>query len=559
MDKIIRKYALQNSVKFNGKANPGAVIGKIIGEKPELKKDIKEIAKKVNDILKEISSISVDEQRKELEKIAPELLKEKKKVERKRELPSLKDTKNMVMRFEPSPSGPLHIGHAYVLSLNSGFCKKYGGKLILRIGDTNPGNIYSPAYDMIPEDAKWVTDDNISEIIIQSDRLDIYYKYMEKLFDLDKAYVCICDPEEYKKLSVASQACPCRKESKEVQIERWGKMFDGYKQGDAVVRIKTDLTHKNPAMRDFPVFRINESEHPRKGDKYRVWPLMNMAVTVDDIESKVTHIVRAKDHHDNALRQKYIYEYLGKPFPESIFVGRINFKGMPVSCSKTRPLIENGTYSSWDDIRLPFLGALKRRGYQPGTFVKYAVDVGISLNDKSVTKEEFFKTIDSMNKDLIDSKSDRFFFVENPVEVKIDGAPLQELELDLHPTNKKKGRKFKTNDVFYIDGGDFESFKEKGFYRLMDCLNFVKKGEGFSFDSIEYAEFKEKGNGIIHWLPKDVVKVELLMPDNKLVKGFGEEALSKLKVGDICQFERKGFVRLDKKEKDKLVFWFTHK
>jgi len=561
LDSIIKKYALQNAVKFNGKASPGAVIGHILGEKPELKSKIKEIAKKVNGIVKEINQLSIEQQKELLKKQAPELLKEKKHEEKEKTLPKLKNLKNLVMRFEPSPSGPLHIGHAYVLSLNSEYCKKYKGKLILRIGDTNPEKIYEPAYKLIQEDARWITKNNISKVIIQSDRLELYYKYMEKLLDIEKAYICTCNPEKYKQLILKQKPCPCRNLKKQEQKERWKKMFKGYKQGQAVARIKTNLKDKNPAMRDFPVFRINDNKHPKKGKKYRVWPLMNMAVTVDDIETKVTHVIRAKDHYDNAMRQKYIYDYLKKPFPEAIFVGRINFEGMPVSCSKTRPLIENKTYTGWDDIRLPFLAALKRRGFQPDAIINYAIDVGISLNDKTVTKEEFFKTINAFNKDIIDNKSYRYFFVWNPKEITIKNAQKQEIELDLHPDNKKGGRKFKTKDAFYITEDDFNSLKENRLYRLMDCLNFVKEENKLIFHSLEYEKYKENGEKIIHWLPKDkdLLKTEVLMPDNKLIKGIGEKTLSNLKVNDIIQLERFGFCRLDKKEKNKLTFWFAHK
>ena len=197
MEELIKKYALQNAIRFNGNANPGAVIGKILGEKPELKKEIKEITKKVNEVIKEVNSLPIEKQRMLLGRISPRLLEEKRHEERKRELPAFKNAKNVVMRFEPSPSGPLHIGHAYVLSLNSEYCRKYNGKLILRIGDTNPENIYEPAYSLIEKDAKWVTKNNITKVIIQSDRLRIYYKHMEKLIDIGKAYICTCNLEEY--------------------------------------------------------------------------------------------------------------------------------------------------------------------------------------------------------------------------------------------------------------------------------------------------------------------------------------------------------------------------
>jgi len=145
--KSIRKFVLQNAVQHKGRANPGAIIGKLIAENPDVKKDMKNVSKEVNEIIKEVNGLGLDKQTAELKKLAPELL-EKKKEERKIELGDLPDAEKgkVRIRFEPSPSGPLHIGHAYVLSLNSEFCRKYNGKLILRIADTNPDNIYPDAY-----------------------------------------------------------------------------------------------------------------------------------------------------------------------------------------------------------------------------------------------------------------------------------------------------------------------------------------------------------------------------------------------------------------------------
>ena len=355
--------------------------------------------------------------------------------------------------------------------------------------------------------------------------------------------------------------CPCRHIRKQANVERWEKMLTTFKEGDAVVRIKTDITHKNPAMRDWPALRINLNSHPKQKTKYRVWPLMNFAVTIDDHELGITHAIRAKEHMDNEKRQKYLYDYLGWKMPEHLYIGRINFKDLRVSCSKTRPLIEDGTYTGWDDIRLPFLEALKRRGYHPDAFIKYALDVGISQTDKTTTGEEFFKAINAFNKDAIDSKSHRYFFIESPVEIKVSNAPMQNVELDLHPNNRKKGRKFSTTDKFYLTKEDHKNIKDNKLIRLMDCLNFKKEGKEFTFDSLDYNKFKEQGNLIIHWLPKekDLVNVEVIMPDNKIKKGLGEKGLKDLSEGQVIQFERFGFVRLDQKLGNKLVFWFAHK
>jgi len=560
MDKeLILKYALQNAVKFNGKANPSAVIGKLLAEDPSIKPKIKEVYREMASIIKEVNSWPIEKQMKKIESLAPELL-EKKKVERETKLPELRNTENVRMRFEPSPSGALHIGHAYVLSLNHLYCKKYNGKLIIRISDTNPENIYPGAYELIKKDAEWLTNHGVDKFYIQSERLDLYYVYMKKLLDMGKAYICTCNVEEFRKLNSKSLPCPCRELPNEEQIKRWHLMFTKYKEGEAVARLKTNLKNKNPAMREFPLFRIVEEEHPRQEKKFRVWPLMNMAVAVDDMDMEMNNIIRAKDHADNAKRQQMIFEIFEKPIPDTQFVGKTNFKDIVLSATQITQGIKEGKYSGWDDISLPSLAALRRRGYTPEAFLKYTEDVGVSLTDKTIYKEDFFKALDHFNKEVIDDKTYRYFFIWDPVEIKIENSPRQTVELDLHPDNEKGGRIFKITERFYITRADYRELKDNKLYRMMDCLNFKKKGKKFIFDSLGYNIFKERGEKIIHWLPKDenLINVMVLMPDKKTIIGKGEPLLNNLKTGTIVQFERFGFCRLDEKEK-KLVFWYGHK
>jgi glutamyl-tRNA synthetase len=556
MDKNeIRNLALQNAVKFNGKANQGAVIGHILGSHPEAKASMKEIAKLVNEVIKEVNKISVDKQREELEKNAPELLIEKVK-EEKHELKELEDVdkkKGVIMRFAPSPSGPMHIGHAITGGLTSLYVKKYGGKFILRIEDTNSDNIDPVAYDMLPKDAEWIFG-NVTDVWIQSDRMKYYYDYVERLIDKNAVYVCTCSQEEFKKYTENMEECPCRNLGKKEQLSRWKKMFDKtqFKEGDAVLRFKADMKDKNPAMRDFPLARINDSEHPRQKFKYRVWPLMNLAVTVDDIEGGMTHIIRAKDHADNAKRQEKIFKVLGLKYPHSYFTGRYNFEGMEISCSKTKAKIKGCIFTGWDDIRLPFLVALRRRGYQPEAFMKYTLLTGLSPVDKTIPAEEFFKAINSFNKEIIEKKANRYFFIQNPKKIKIKNAPEKDVEIDVHPDFKERGtRKLKTKDEFYVE----DELEKDKVYRFMHLFNF-KDGKFVSEELDEKLKAK-----LIHWLPvsDDLVKTEVLMPDANMTKGFAEAGIKKLKVGDIIQFERFGFVRLDSIEKGTYKFWFAHK
>src|SRR3989344_1394780 len=224
---IIRKYALQNAINYNGRANFGSVLGRVLSENQGLKSNINEIKKYIESIINDVNLLSLEDQISELKKTAPNLLEEKKEEEEK-ELPRLRNAKNIVMRFAPSPSGPLHIGHAYILSLSHAYCKDYKGKLILRIEDTNPENIYPDAYKLIQEDAKWLTSNGINKVIIQSDRLELYYGYAEKLLENNHAYVCTCNPDFFRELINKSKPCPCRNNSMKENMLRFDKMFVEY-------------------------------------------------------------------------------------------------------------------------------------------------------------------------------------------------------------------------------------------------------------------------------------------------------------------------------------------
>ena len=563
LEALIRKWVLANAVRYEGKANPGAVIGKLLAEQPDLKDQLKTIAKEVKEIVDSINAMSLDDQKKVLETIDPSLLEVKyeKQEHVLKELPDAVQGK-VVMRIAPSASGPLHIGHAYVLNLNSEYCRKYDGKLILRIEDTNPENINQSAYKMLEEDAQWLTKNNVSKVIIQSDRLHTYNDYAEKLIAGGKAYVCTCNPDVFRSMIQKKKACPCRGLDIKENHLRWDKMFSGFEPGQAVVRIKTMIDDPNPAMRDWPALRINHHVHPRTGTKERVWPLMNFSVAIDDHELGVTHTIRGKDHKDNEKRQKYIFDAFGWKPPVHLYVGRINFEDIELSTTETRQGIEQGKYADWDDPRLPFLRALKRRGYQPETFVQWAIDMGLGENDKNVSRDEFFKNINAHNRKILEPIANRYFFVKDPVEVTISGAPKQSVELALHPDHKDRGsRKFEAHEKFYLAKDDVDLFAEGKIYRLMDCGNFEKKGNDIVFHSRGVEEYREKGARIMHWLPvsDDLAKVEVVMDDGSHLVGFGEPGLKNLKEGTIVQFERFGFVKLDSKQANSLVFWFAHK
>ena len=395
-EQTAKAYALKNAISHEGKANQGAVIAGLfnIGL---TKEDIPKYAKEISKIIQEINKLNPQQQEKEFEKLQ-EYIGERKVREGLPELPNAE--KGVIMRFAPSPSGPMHIGHALTSSLSYLYVQKYGGKFYFRIEDTNPENIDPQAYKMLKEEANWLFKNNV-EFIIQSERMQLYYDYILKLIKKEHAYVCTCTGDEFREYAEKKKDCPCRKHTQKENETKWNQMLNGeIKEGDAVVRFKSSMKDPNPAMRDFPLARINETPHPLQKNKYRVWPLMNLAVTIDDIELKMTHIIRAKEHRDNAKRQEMIYIALGlkNKIPWVGFLGKYKFTDLEISCSKTKAKIKAGEYTGWDDPRLPFLASLKKK-YKPEAFWRFAENRGLSEADRVIDKKEFFRLLDNFNKE----------------------------------------------------------------------------------------------------------------------------------------------------------------
>ncbi|MEK6833455.1 MAG: glutamate--tRNA ligase family protein [Nanoarchaeota archaeon] len=400
LNKKARAYALKNAVHYKGKANSGAVISGLFAEGLK-KEEVKKYSKEINEIVNSVNELSLVEQEKEYDKLQNEVSQRETR-EGLEELPDV-PKKGVVMRFRPAPSGPLHIGNMIGAGLpNSLYVKKYGGKFYVIIDDSDPEKILPESYKNIKRDCDWILG-NVSEYIVSSDRMKLYYEYAEKLIKKGASYVCTCSTEKFKGFSELKENCPCRNNDIKENLYRWEKMLSkdsktNYKEGDAVLRFKSDMQNPNPAMRDFPLARINEHKHPRQKKKYRVWPLMNLVVSVDDIELGMTHIIRGKDHMDNAERQKMIFDVFGKKFPWTYFIGRIKFTDLILSKRKLNVMISSGELSGEDDEKVPTLSSLRKRGYKPEAFVKFAEQRGLTEVDKVIDSKEFFKIIDGFNK-----------------------------------------------------------------------------------------------------------------------------------------------------------------
>ncbi|MDI6888259.1 MAG: glutamate--tRNA ligase [Methanocellales archaeon] len=555
--RVIRKYALQNAIKYDSAPRKDAVMSKLMGLHPELRSKIEEITLLVEEVLADVAAMSPEQRKAELQRTAPELIEELyEKREKERRLPELDVTDGVVMRIAPNPNGPPTLGTARGIIINHEYAKTYNGKFILRFDDTDP-KIKRPmleAYMWYEEDCEWLGA-KPDEIVIASDRIDRYYEYAEKLIKMGKAYVCFCAQKTFKQLKDSKKACPHRGRDAKNNLESWKKMLVGeYDEGEAVLRIKTDIKHKDPALRDWVAFRIIKVAHPRVGDKYQVWPMLDFESAIEDHLLGITHIIRGKDLMDSEKRQKFIYEYLGWKYPKTLHWGRIKIHEFgKLSTSGMKKAIEEGLYEGWDDPRLPTIRSFRRRGIQPDAIRNFMIDLGISETDIAVSMD----TLYAENRKRIDPMANRYFFVHDPVRMAIKNAPPMVAKAPLHPSIDRGVREISVRGEVFVCKDDAERTKKGEILRLKDLYN-IKimsskplKAEHMGND----LSIIKKGN-IIHWAPVDGVKVEVLAPDRKY-KGIGEEGI-KSELGNVVQFERFGFVKIDSVD-DVIGAYFAHK
>ena len=547
--------ALQNAVKNKAVPRAGAVLGSVMGAHPELRSQAKEINAMLPVILAKVEALSAEEREAQLRELNPEAIeKMHEKKERIHELPTLPDAEGgVVMRFAPNPSGPLHLGHARASVLNDYYVKKYGGKFYYRVEDTDPKRVDPEAYDMVSEDLKWLGI-GITDVVYQSDRFEIYYDLARELIKLGGAYMCDCDNAEFRDLKLKKQACPCRDLSVEENLKRFDDMLAGkYEEGQITMRVKTDIAHPDPAVRDFAAMRVlKEPKHPRKPEIF-VYPLMNFSVAVDDHLLGMTHVIRGKDHIANTRRQEYIYNYFGWKMPYFYHYGRMSIAGLELSTSGMRKGINEGLYTGWDDIHLGTLRALARRGIQAEAVRGAVVDIGMGDTDISFSWENLF----AANKAIIDADADRYFFVPDAVEVTVSGAPEMTAHAPVYPNKPERGERLLpfTGKVL-LPRAEVE---KGGMLRLKDLFNIRMTGDSTAeYAGESLAEARKEKAPIIQWLPAEKAAPCSLLTPEGMQEGFAEPEVLNYE-GKIVQFERVGFAKIDAVENGKAVAYHTHR
>lgn len=228
------------------------------------------------------------------------------------------NNKEIRVRFGPSPTGFLHIGSARTTLFNWLFAKKYNGKFILRIEDTDKERSKKEYEEDIINGLKWLGFD-YDEFYRQSERGGIYEKYLKQLLEQGTAYYCFCPKEELEtKRQEALKNGKAPKYSGKCRKYSFKEASDKIKKGErGVIRFK--IPEKEIEFEDLIRGKIN-FDGKLIGDiviaKNLKEPLYNFSVAIDDYEMKISHVIRGEDHLANTPKQIAIFETLGVQPPQ---------------------------------------------------------------------------------------------------------------------------------------------------------------------------------------------------------------------------------------------------
>jgi len=328
-------------------------------------------------------------------------------------LPKLPNDSKVITRFPPAPSGCLHIGHLKALILNQSLAKKYNGKCLFRIDNTNP-DIDSLEFEkMIIEDVKSLgfEFDHFSHT---SDHFDALLVHAENLIKLGLAYLDDTPVEELKLMRTNMQISKNRNLPIEVHLDLFRERFIRGTLPNFCLRLKIDMNNPNYVLRDPVIYRYMKSINSTS--KYSVFPTYDFACPLIDSIEKVTHCLRTTEYDSRDPLYHWILEKCNLSKITIMEFSKLNIEDTILSKRKLKELIDSGKVSGWDDPRLPTIRGLLARGVTVPAMIKFVADQGFSKKCGVVSLDKLL----SFNKQDIDLKVPRFTCLEQNVVLHLE-------------------------------------------------------------------------------------------------------------------------------------------
>ena len=329
-------------------------------------------------------------------------------------------------RFAPSPTGYLHIGGARTALFNYLFARHHGGKFILRIEDTDRERSTPEAIRAILDAMKWLGLDYDEGPFYQTERYPLYKEKIKDLLVNGKAYPCTCTADDLnakRQLAMKEKRKPsydgtCRPAEGAIpdlpKDKPYTIRFRSPGEGSTIVKdlIKGDVVFDNGELDDLIIARSDGT------------PTYNFCVVVDDVDMRVTHIIRGDDHLSNTPRQIQLYEALGSDLPEFAHVPLI------LGTDKARLSKRHGATS---------VMAYRDMGYFPEAVVNYLVRLAWSHGDQEIfTRQELIEkfSLQHIGKSAGVFNPEKFLWVNSHY---LKSKPLAELAEEIKPYIEAKG------------------------------------------------------------------------------------------------------------------------
>src|ERR1041384_475649 len=329
-------------------------------------------------------------------------------------------------RFAPSPTGYLQIGGARTALFNLLFARRYGGRFILRIEDTDRERSTPEAIEAIVESLKWLDLAWDEGPFFQTQRFDLYKECTRLLLGSGKAYPCTCTAEELEKKRQAAMKekrkpmydGTCRPPDGVIPPLPEGKpytiRFRGAREGTTIVDdlVKGPVAFENRELDDLIIARSDGT------------PTYNFCVVVDDIDMRITHIIRGDDHLANTPRQILLYQALGHTPPVFAHVPLI------LGIDKARLSKRHGATS---------VTTYRDMGYFPEALSNYLVRLGWSHGDQEIfSREELTEkfSLENVGKSAGIFNPEKLLWLNSHY---LKARPLSQLADDIVPFIKAKG------------------------------------------------------------------------------------------------------------------------
>ena len=497
-------------------------------------------------------------------------------------------------RFPPEPNGYLHLGHAKAMRFDFGQAEKAGGYTYLRLDDTNPEKETKEYIDSIKENCEWLGYKPF-KVTYASDYFDDLYRIAVQLIKEGKAYVDDLPKAVISEYRTQKKDSPYRNRTVEENLKLFEQMKQGrFEEKEKCLRLKIDMKHDNPCMRDPVAYRIKYVPHPHAGDKWCIYPTYDFTHCLNDSLENITHSLCTLEFEIRRDSYYWLLEaaHMYRPFVWEF--SRLNVTHIVVSKRKLIQLVTSHTTNGWDDPRMPTINGLRRRGYTADSINKFVDSVGVTRrgNENIIS----IKLLENAIKTDLDTKAPRTMSVINPLKVVLTN--LNEnvvIDTPLFPKLKEKGgvRKVTLTKTIFIESNDFKEKvdnSKKPFFGLTPeqevglkyagaiKLTEIKKDPNGKILELHctYDSSPKKTSGRIHWISDvDSTTAELRLYDylflsddpfhaneegvshdpmddvnpNSLITKYhslvNKELCKNCKSGDHFQFERLGYFVVD--------------